>query len=263
MFSNFIAKTKESFSKKKIPLAQLIGMVGKIPGVGKTMVREAAKRSSQRHKCSQCGFVTEVIVSNIIEDPQALLSEEGKQRLFKVEEDAPVVTPRTATTPPPEEPLDDEAVKALEATVASELEACDDSTVAVATTATTIDVNDASVTTTEVLLGDTTVSTTLTVTEEESSNVDGVSPLTATTATETASPTTSVVAAATANPFACTKCQGRLGVHCFPGDATNGNKKELMAKLFALFDAMPELIALKLPPSKVKSIQEEDIFWVD
>jgi hypothetical protein len=244
MFSNFIAKTKESFSKKKIPLAQLIGMVGKIPGVGKAMVREAAKRSSQRHKCSRCGVITEVIVSHIIEDPQALLSDDGKRRLFKEDDVAPaeVIAPATTELVDEEEPMDDEAVKALERTMTSELDACDDRTI---TNNEGSDATDFSaVTSTHAQIDETaTTTTTDTTAEARVTNTTG--------------------STATVNPFACAQCQGRLGVHCFPGDATNGNKKELMAKLFALFDAMPELIALKLPPSKVKSIQEEDIFWVD
>jgi hypothetical protein len=248
MFSNFIAKTKESFSKKKIPLAQLIGMVGKIPGVGKAMVREAAKRSSQRHKCSQCGVITEVIVSHIIEDPQALLSDDGKQRLFKEDAPAAETAPTDSTEQADKEELmDDEAVKALEHTIKSELDSCDDRT----------RTNNEGSDGTDLLTlaqADESATTAATDTTAEVRDSSLASDTTCSTAT---------TGATTANPFACTQCEGRLGVHCFPGDATNGNKKELMAKLFALFDAMPELIALKLPPSKVKSIQEEDIFWVD
>jgi hypothetical protein len=257
MFQNFLAKSKEAFSKKKIPLSQLIGYIGKIPMLGKQMVREAAKRSSQRHKCSGCGLIVEVCVVHIIEDPVALLSDDGRQRLF-VEEQSPIsstpppsTTPTTGTSSPV---LDEDAAKAMEAAIAAELEACESK-------------------------------------PQTATDDDGLSPLTETTMTERTtsvqghdehqqqqqpppsadandqggprSPQVDAGASIAPNRFACTVCNARLGVHCFPGDATNGNKAELMAKLFALFDAMPELIALKLPPSKVKTIVESDIFWVD
>lgn len=199
--------------------------------LGKQMVREAAKRSSQRHKCSQCGGIAEVCVAHIIDDPRALLSQAGRERLF---DDADGPSQGLQTPPPVDEDKaascsasDEEMSKRIEDAITAEMEACEDRAEPQAP---------------------------LPASSEEAGEARN----------EVSKSSTPPIVEAVISPFTCTICkEGRLGVHCFPGDATNGNKRELMDKLFALFDAMPELIALKLPPSKVKTITEEDIFWVD
>ena len=249
MFQNFIAKSKEAFSKKKIPLSQLIGYISKIPMLGKQMVREAAKRSGQRHKCSGCGKVVEVCVAHIIDDPVALLSDIGRERLQPQRQEATNGAVVATASPIPVSPGarsespssiggnggEAKLLEAEEIAILADLAACDDRSPASASPQ-----PDA--------IGEETTTITATTT---TANAD------------VASPQQDAGARFAPNHFDCAACGGRLGVHCYPGDATNGSKQELMEKLFALFDAMPEVIGLKIPPAKVKTIVQEDIFWVD
>jgi hypothetical protein len=147
-------------------LSDIISMMSKIPFVGKRLVLETAKRSSQRCKCAICGQTDEVRISDIIEQPLGLLSDHGRDRL--------------------------------------ELQAASDA------------------------------------------------------------PEPGSTACALSSPFVCKRCGGRLGVHTFKGDATDGSKERLLHQLLTILQAIPDLVAVDIKlREKIVAAAEEDVLWVD
>jgi hypothetical protein len=64
--------------------------------------------------------------------------------------------------------------------------------------------------------------------------------------------------------FRCESCKtGRLGVHTYKGDATDGSKAVLMERIVRIFEVMPDVIATSMNADAARSFKLEDIFWVD
>lgn len=56
-------------------------------------------------------------------------------------------------------------------------------------------------------------------------------------------------------------CNGRVGIHVFSGDATDGSKDELVRLVSVLLNMMPEITGIE--PEKVQNFGIEDVYWVD
>ena len=209
-----------------ITVDQIVSVLAAVPFLGRRLINSALDTCSQRHRCDTCGTTAEVIIGDIVKNPLALLSDVGMERHSRQLSPAAVV----ATTSSPDKNKNDSASSSP-------------------------------------------TSTTTFRTKQNNENNFG----TATAFACPQSPTSPSSFASGAegkdmtkkaynnkNAFNCLSCpSGRLGIHTFEGDSTNGDKQKLMERIKNIFLAVPDLIDTSMEQGQVKNFKVEDVFWVD
>ena len=217
-----------------ISIDQIIATLSKVPFIGKRLVHAAIDRSSQSAKCDNCDNVAQLSVADIVKHPLTILSQMGFKRHARVviasvpehlnNHENSSSSPAAQSSSLADQKSEAE-IKAAEALLAKEL---------------ALNTNQQHHYTTEVH--------------------NPSSPALQGALASSVSKTTNKIVTA----FHCDQCQkGRLGIHCFKGDATDGNKQQLVDRIKNILQAMPDVVEATINAENVKAFTLEDVFWVD
>ncbi len=214
-----------------ISIDQIIATLSKVPFMGKALVNAALNRSSQSAKCDKCDNVAQVSIADIVQSPLTILSQIGFKKHARVF--TPGGQPIVLTDP-----------------------ASSTSTSSLAANSTTAeDIKSA-----QVLLA-------------QENQLPQNNPNNAHYTVEKHNPSSPAVKGAVSSDlkkpivtaFHCDRpnCNGRLGIHCFKGDATDGDKQKLVDRIKSILTAMPDVVEASINAEKVKDFTLDDVFWVD